>query len=47
MTKREKMRYDAENLARTALGPNVDEDTLRDLAEKIFSALPRRVRQAA
>lgn len=47
MTKREQMRHGAEDLARKALGPDVDEDTLREVAERIFDALPRQVRQAA
>lgn len=47
MTKREQMQSGAENLARRALGPNVDEETLKAVAEKIFAALPKQVRQAA
>lgn len=47
MTKREQMRSNAENLARRALGPNADEETLKSVAEKIFHALPRQIRQAA
>lgn len=47
MTKREEMRNDAEDLARKALGPDADEQTLKSVAEKIYHALPRQVRQAA
>jgi hypothetical protein len=47
MTKRERMLSDAEGLARRALGPNADAETLRAVAEKIFCALPRQVRQTA
>lgn len=46
MTKREKMRRNAEELARKAL-PNADTDTLRSVADKIYQALPRQVRGAA
>lgn len=47
MTKREKMRHDAEDLARKTLGRNADEDTIRTVASRIFEALPRQVREAA
>lgn len=47
MTKREKMRHSAESLARKALGPKADAETLRVVADKIYSALPRQVREAA
>jgi hypothetical protein len=47
MTKREKMRHSAEALARKALGPKANEEMLKAVADKIFSALPRQVREAA
>jgi len=47
MTKREKMWTGAESLARKALGPDADEATLKAVAQKIYSSLPRQVRQAA
>lgn len=47
MTKREQMRSSAEGLARKALGPDVDDETLRSVTDKIFQALPKQVRQAA
>lgn len=47
MTKREKMHHDAEDLARKALGPNADHETLREVAQRIYQALPKRVREAA
>lgn len=47
MTKREKMRSGAEKLARRALGKNADEQKVREVAEKIYCALPEQVREAA
>ena len=47
MTKREKMRHDAEGLARKTLGRNADAETVRTVADKIFQSLPKRVREAA
>jgi len=47
MTKREIMRHGAEDLARKTLGKNADEETIRSVAERIYQALPKQVRQAA
>lgn len=47
MTKREKMRSGAERLARKTLGKRADEETIRTVAEKIYEALPKQVREAA
>jgi hypothetical protein len=41
------MRHDAENLARKTLGRNADEDTIRNVADRIFHSLPKQVREAA
>jgi hypothetical protein len=47
MTKREKQRHAAEDLARKTLGRNADEDTIRSVADKIYHALPKQVREPA
>ncbi len=47
MTKREEMRSSAEKLARKALGKGADEQTVKQVAEKIYCALPQQVREAA
>lgn len=47
MSKHEKIRSHAEALARDTLGPKTDEKVVKNVADKIYRALPKHVRETA